>query len=167
MTNPVTTEAVWNAIEKELFAVLGMVTGEGQSRTVGIVYQVHQRKLYIGTGFDTWKARHISENPHVSLTIPIPKRIPFLPWISIPQATITCHGTAKVIPSGEAEPDLLRLVFREAAKDQDLLKIYCLIEVVPKGDFITYGIGIPLLKMRNPDEARGRALVLETSPNEN
>lgn len=166
MTNPVTTETVWNAIEKELFAVLGMVTVDDQSRTVGIVYQVQHRKLYIGTGIDTWKARHISKNPHVSLTIPIPKRIPFLPWIRIPQATISFPGTAKVIPSDKADPDLLRLVFREAVNDQDLLETYCLIEVVPGGDFITYGIGIPLLKMRNPHEARGRASVMESPTNQ-
>jgi hypothetical protein len=35
----------------------------------------------------------------------------------------------------------------------------CLIEVTPVKDFITYGIGIPMMKMRDPDQARGRAPV--------
>lgn len=45
MTNPATTEIVWNAIEKELFAVLGMVTPDQEARTVGIVYIVNDKKF--------------------------------------------------------------------------------------------------------------------------
>jgi hypothetical protein len=33
------------------------------------------------------------------------------------------------------------------------------LEVEPKGEFVTYGVGIPLMQMRFPDEARGRAPV--------
>jgi hypothetical protein len=32
----------------------------------------------------------------------------------------------------------------------------CVIEVQPVGDFITYGVGIPLMTMRQPEKARGR-----------
>jgi hypothetical protein len=39
------------------------------------------------------------------------------------------------------------------------MKESCVIEVVPKGDFITYGVGISLMEMRNPELARGRAPV--------
>ena len=81
MTIQLATEQVWQAIEKELFAVIGMVTANNEARTVGIVYVVRDRKLYIGTGKNSWKASHIAENPHVSLTIPISKRILFLPWM--------------------------------------------------------------------------------------
>ena len=73
------SDKVWTAIKRELFAVLGMVTGNGKARTVGIVYTVQDKKLYIATGKDTWKARHVLKNPDVSITIPIPKRIPLLP----------------------------------------------------------------------------------------
>ena len=44
-----TTDQVWAEIEKNLFAVLGMVTAKNEARTTGIVYIVHERKLYIGT----------------------------------------------------------------------------------------------------------------------
>lgn len=159
MTNPATTEIVWKAIEKELFAVLGLVTGDQESRTVGIVYLLHDRKFYIGTGLKTWKVRHILENANVSLTIPIAKHIPFMPWIKIPQATISLTGIASVIPATEAPQELLRLVFRHKADDQEFIKDYCLIEVSPGGDFITYGIGIPLMQMRQPELSRGRASV--------
>jgi nitroimidazol reductase NimA-like FMN-containing flavoprotein (pyridoxamine 5'-phosphate oxidase superfamily) len=78
MTVQLTTEQVWQAIEKELFAVIGMATAQSEARTVGVVYVVRGRKLYIGTGKDTWKARHIAANPHISVTIPIARRIPFM-----------------------------------------------------------------------------------------
>ncbi len=159
MTNPATTDIVWKAINGELFAVLGMVTENQESRTVGIVYIVNDRKFYIGTGLKTWKARHIKKNPNVSLTIPIAKRIPIMPWIKIPQATITFAGTAKIIPGPDASLDLLRSVFRHLADDQVFMKDNCLIEVTPVGEFITYGVGIPLMQMREPEQSRGRAPV--------
>lgn len=159
MSITTTTEKVWDAINKELFAVLSMVTGEGESRSVGIVYIVQDQKLYIGTGTKSWKAKHIKNNKNVSMTIPIPKRIPLLPWIKIPQATISFSGTARVFPALGADGELLRAVYRHFADDQELLAENSLIEVTPQDDFITYGIGIPLMKMMKPELARGRAPV--------
>ena len=158
-----TTEQVWQEIEDELFAVIGMVTAKHEARTVGIVYVVRDRKLYIGTGKDTWKARHIAGNPHVSMTIPIAKRIPFLPWIKIPAATITFHGTARVLETAETPPDLLQAVFRQVADEEEMMADSCLIEVTPEKDFVTYGIGVSLMQMRHPEKARGRAPVGETA----
>ena len=45
---------------------------------------------------EAWKVRHITQNPHVSLTIPMHKRISFMPWIKIPAATITFSGSARI-----------------------------------------------------------------------
>lgn len=159
MGNPATTDIVWDAIKKELFAVLGMVTKESETRSTGIVYSVNDDKLYIGTGLESWKTHHIRVNPEVSITIPIPKRIPLIPWIKIPQATISFSGTARIILAVDAEHDILHSVYRHMADDQELMKKSCLIEVVPKGDFITYGVGISLMEMRDPELARGRAPV--------
>ena len=78
MTNQLSSEIVWQELQKELFAVLGMVTSRGEARTTGVVYIVHERKVYILTGEDTWKARHVRQNQYVSITVPIAKRIPFL-----------------------------------------------------------------------------------------
>ncbi|MEE8355932.1 MAG: pyridoxamine 5'-phosphate oxidase family protein [Anaerolineales bacterium] len=159
MGNPASTDIVWDVIEKEFFAVLGMVTKESETRSTGIVYTVNDNKLYIGTGLESWKTHHIRLNPEVSITIPIPKRIPLIPWIKIPQATISFSGTARIIPAVEAEHDILHSVYRHMADDQELMKESCLIEVIPKGDFLTYGVGISLMEMRNPELARGRAPV--------
>ncbi len=159
MTLQLSSEQVWQVIEKEMFAVIGMVTAKQEARTVGVVYVTRGGKLYIGTGKDTWKARHISGNPHVSVTIPIAKRIPFMPWMKIPAATITFTGAARVLPAAATPVDLLRAVFRGMVEDEARVAAFCLIEVTPQKEFITYGVGIPLMQMRDPEKARGRAPV--------
>jgi len=45
MANPIDPTLVWTEITKNLFAVIGMVTTRGESRTSGIVYIVHKRKF--------------------------------------------------------------------------------------------------------------------------
>jgi len=159
MTDQLTTDEVWQTIENEVFAVLGMVTAKGEARTVGIVYVVRDRKLYIGTDQDAWKVRHVATNPHVSLTIPIAKRIPLVPWVKIPAATITFCGTARILPARETLPEILAAVFRGMAEDEERVANSCLIEVTPEKDFITYGVGVSLMQMRDPQIARGRAAV--------
>lgn len=153
------SEQVWQAIENELFAVIGMVTPDHEARTVGVVYVVRGRKLYVITGKETWKARHISANPYVSVTIPIAKRIPIMPWVKIPAATITFSGIARVFSAQEASPALLQAILRQKADDAEMVADSCLIEITPEKEFITYGIGIPLMQMREPEKARGRAPV--------
>ena len=82
-----------------------MVTSKGEARTIGIVYIVHKNKIYVSTSKESWKARHVQRNPHVSMTVPIAKRIPLLPWIKIPAATITFSGNAKVLEPEELEEE--------------------------------------------------------------
>jgi len=157
MTLELTTELVWNELEKELFAVLGMVTAKGEARTAGIVYIVRDRVLYIATGGETWKARHIRENSHVSVTIPIAKRIPILSWIKIPAATITFSGVATVLEAERVDKDILHGLLRGLETNKEMLETMCVIVVKPIGDFITYGVGIPLMAMRDTEKASGRA----------
>ena len=95
-----TPEQVWTEIDKNMFAVLGMVTARQEARTAGIVYMTRDHTLYIGSAKDAWKVKHVSANPNVSLTVAIPKSIPFMPWIKIPAATITFQGTATVLTEG-------------------------------------------------------------------
>ena len=159
MAQQLTSQQVWTEIGKELFAVLGMVTAKGEARTMGIVYIVHDKKLYVSTKRDSWPTRHTQNNPHVSMTIPIAKRIPFMPWIKIPQATITFSGTAKVLDPKNVENEILHALFRGLESNSEELANMSVLEIEPKGEFITYGIGIPLIKMSDPKMARGRAPV--------
>ena len=152
-------EQIWQEIENGLFGVLGMVTARNEARTVGIVYIVRGRRLYIASDRDAWKVKHIARNPHVSVTIPIHKAVPLMPWFKIPAATITFPGVARVLELDDVPPELIRTIFRGIADSQELMAGSCLIEVEPVGDFVTYGVGVPLMKMRHPEQARGRAPV--------
>jgi uncharacterized pyridoxamine 5'-phosphate oxidase family protein len=157
------SKQVWDELKKEIFAVLGMVNGKGQARTVGIVYAVHDQKIYIATGRDAWKARHTRKNPHVSITVPIAKRIPFLPWIKIPAATITFAGKAEVLAPDKVDKEVLFSLLRGLAEDEERLATMCVIEIEPVGDFITYGVGVRMMEMRDTTKACGRAPVAKTN----
>ena len=154
-----TSAQVWREIEKQIFAVLGMVTPNNQARTVGIVYIVHQRKLYIGSQETAWKTRHIAQNPHVSMTVTIAKRIPFLPWIKIPAATITFSGVAKIFKPEDVSEEIIQALFRGMETTPQDSPPFMVIEVTPEKKFITYGVGVSLLEMRDPVKARGRVTV--------
>ena len=122
----IVSNLVWKEIEKRSFAVLSYVNPKGQARSAGIVYVVIDRVLYVRVAKASWKAKHILLNPHVALNVTISKRVPFIPWIKIPDATIADN---------------------------------CMLEIRPSGDFVTYGVGVSLLDMRDPEKARGRAPV--------
>lgn len=159
MSLHLTPDQVWREIDRHLFAVLGMVTSRGEARTVGVVYVVADHKLYIATQNAAWKVKHIATNPHVSLTITIAKRIPLMPWVEIPAATISFAGLASVLEHREVAPEIMHKLYRGVVKDAAALAASCVIEVVPQGEFLTYGVGVPLMEMRFPDKARGRAAV--------
>jgi hypothetical protein len=159
MSIQLSSEQVWNELEKEMFGVLGMVTAKGKARTVGIVYIVHNRKLYISSGKDAWKVRHVENNRHVSITVPIAKRIPVMPWVKIPAATITFSGEGRVLEPEEVGQEILHALLRGLESDKERLASTRIIEVEPSGDFVTYGVGVSLMTMRHPEKSRGRATV--------
>lgn len=152
----ITAEQVWTELAKQLFAVLGMVTANGEPRTVGVVYVMHDHKLFIGTDKNAWKVRHIVQNPHVSITVPIAKRVPLMPWIKVPAATITFSGAASIFTLDEIEPKLAEALFHGLQNKSDLRDTSRIIEVTPVGDCITYGVGVSLMGMRDTVNARGR-----------
>lgn len=108
----ITTAQVWDEIEEQLFAVLAMVSASGEARSVGIVYIVRNRRLYIGTDASAWKVRHVQRNSNVSMTIPIHRSIPLLPWIKIPAATITFSGVASVHEPSTVDSQIVQNLFR-------------------------------------------------------
>jgi len=155
----VTTDQVWDGIEAQVFGVIGMVSARNEARTAGIVYAVHDHKLYVGTAASEWKTRHIAQNPHVSMTIPITKRIPFVPWIKIPAATITFSGMARVLEADQAPAEMVEALHAGLSNDPDDTSQTVIVELTPQGDFVTYGFGVSLQTMRDTELARGRAPV--------
>lgn len=158
MAAPITRDLVWKEIEKRLFAVLSYVNPKGEARSAGVVYVARNQRLYIGTGAGSWKAKHIGRNPNVALNVTIPKRIPFLPWIKIPQATIAFSGKATVFEAADVEREILKALMGRKVDDPRRVAM-CFIEVEPTGHFATYGVGVSLLDMQNKEKARGRVAV--------
>lgn len=159
MPAPISTALVWSEISRRCFAVLSYVTPRAEARSAGVVYVVRDERLYIRTDTDSWKARHIRLNPSVALNVTIPKRVPFMPWIRIPEATIAFGGTARVIDGDTADADLAQALARATGHEVESLAGICFIEVTPAGHFATYGVGVSLLDMRHPAKARGRVAV--------
>lgn len=152
-----TTEQVWEAIDRAIFGVLAFVNRDGHPRTTGVCYTVDARSLYVSTSKDMWKVRHIAANPNVSMTVTIPKRIPFLPFIEVPAATITFRGEAKILNVDDIPASVFARLPLGKETDPSVLDRAAIIRVVPRGEFVTYGIGMPITQMRRHEEAHGRA----------
>ena len=159
MAAPVTTDSVWRALSAHTFAVLAWVTPQGQARSAGVIYLVKGRKLIIGTESTSWKARHMRGNPHVSMTVVSRRRIFFLPWIALPDATITFHGRARIIEPADIDRRVLHDLEKGMAPDPERNANTCFIEVKPEGHFLTYGIDVPATAMGDPQKAMGRVAV--------
>lgn len=153
------SDLVWREIEKRSFAVLSYVNPKGRARSAGIVYVAIDRVLYVRAAKDSWKAKHILLNPHVALNVTIAKRVPFMPWIKIPAATIAFGGTARVLPMSDLDSKLLETLTGRLIEQHGTIADNCIIEIRPTGHFATYGVGVSLLDMRDPQKASGRAPV--------
>jgi general stress protein 26 len=151
-----TTETVWNALDENIFGVLAFTNKAGEPRSAGIVYVVDGRSLLISTGRDSWKVRHITRQPRVSMTVAIPKRVPFLPFIKVPAATVTFRGDAEVLDVEELPKETTQRLFKSSRLDDDMIDTVQVIRVVPRGEFLTYGIGMPVTQMADHERATAR-----------
>jgi hypothetical protein len=75
--------------------------------------------------------------------------------VPIPPATISFAGTATVHAPDSSEAralvkDLASLIPAERRASA------CIVEIAPEGAFVTYGVGVPLMRMRDPAAARAR-----------
>jgi hypothetical protein len=155
-----TSEQVWYALAKASFAVLGYVTPSGEPRSSGVVYKTVGRRLCVAVAPDSWKARHLSASGRVAVTVPV-RRGGILSLVApLPPATISFHAAAIVHPAGspQARSLLKELGSRIPAARQ---ASGCIIEVVPEGEFLTYALGVPLRKMRDPAAAQARVPVTQ------
>lgn len=155
MALPATADEIWPYIEKWPFAVVGFVTPGGEPRAAGVMYKVKDRELYVVTGPDTWKAKHIKATPNVVVTVTV-QRLP-IRIRQAPPAVITFPGDATVVPIGEVDADLQADLLRGVDHMEDEM---CVIRIRPTGRFVTYGIGVPLMKMRNPEASIARVPVV-------
>ncbi|ACQ78451.1 pyridoxamine 5'-phosphate oxidase-related protein FMN-binding [Beutenbergia cavernae DSM 12333] len=152
-----TTDAVWRVLAKQNFMVIGMISARGQARTVGVMPLVLERTLWFTTNTQEWHAKHLAANPEVSVTVAIPKRVPFVPWIKIPAATITFSGVAEILPAAQMPREAREKLVRGLELGGDERGALIGVGVRPTSDFVTYGVGVSVLGMRDTEKARGRA----------
>lgn len=162
-TTPVsqlTSEQVWRALAKASFAVVSYATPDGAPRSSGVVYAVVGRRLYVAVAPDGWKARHIPASGRVAVTVPVRRGgLLALLW-PIPPATISFHATAIVHLAGSPEIRTLPKAL-EALMPPERRATSTVIEIIPEGHFVTYGVGVSLMQMRSPAAARARLPVRE------
>ena len=145
----VSSALVWRSLAKASFAVISHVTSAGEPRSSGVVYAIVDRRMYVAVAPDGWKARHIATGQEVAVTVPV-RRGGLLSLLApIPPATITFHTRAMVHPAGSVDPGSvskeLEKILPEARRATS-----CVLELVPEGRFLTYGIGVSLMDMRDP-----------------
>jgi hypothetical protein len=119
------------------------------------MYAVAAGRLYVVVAPDGWKARHMAADGRVAVTVPVRRGGPLSLVAPIPPATISFHGRATVHPPGSAPDRLAALIPAERRAAGSV------VEIVPEGEFVLYGIGVPLMRMRDPDVSRARVPVGE------
>src|SRR5512132_2246425 len=153
MAARLTTEQIWHQLAKGSFAVLSHVTPAGEPRSSGVLYTTIGRRLYIATAPDSWKARHVAARGRVAVTVPV-RRGGLLSLVApIPPATVSFHATAIVHPAGAPQ---VRPLLKELGSliPVERRTSACIIEILPEGAFLTYGLGVPLRRLRDPAAAR-------------
>ena len=153
-----TGEQVWRALHGASFAVLGYVTPSGSPRSSGVLYTTLGRRLYVAVAPGSWKAKHVAESGAVSVTVPV-RRGGILSLVApIPPATISFHAAAIVHPAGSPTARALMEELGSLVPAERRASA-CIIEIVPEGRFLTYGLGVTLREMRDPVAATARVSV--------
>jgi Pyridoxamine 5'-phosphate oxidase len=152
------TDLVWRALERASFAVVSHVTPAGEPRSSGVVYSVVDRRLYVAVASDSWKARHIAATGRVAVTVPVRRGAILALLFPIPPATVSFHGSASVYPATSPEARAARARMSRLLP-AERRQTACIVEIRPEGEFLTYGIGVPLMRMSVPAVARGRVPV--------
>jgi hypothetical protein len=140
---------IWRQLERSSFAVISHTTPAGEPRSSGVVYAAAGQRLYVVVAGDSWKARHIAADGRVAMTVPVRRGGLLALLAPIPPATISFPGTAIV----HADPDALPAALARLLP-AERRQVSTVIEIEPHGRFVTYGICVPLLRMRYPAAAR-------------
>ncbi len=158
-----TSEKVWHALAKTSFAILGYVTPSGEPRSSGVVYKTVGRRMYVAVAPDSWKAKQVAASGRVAVTVPVRRGGILSLVLPIPPATISFHGTAIVYPAGSPK---VRALLKELGSllPAERRNSAQLIEILPEGEFLTYALGVPLRKMRDPAASQMRVGVSYVAP---
>lgn len=140
-------------IKKNMWLVLSTVGKEEQPHSSIIMYQSDGYDIYFETSENSLKARNIRDNNKISVTIPFRKNF-FHKIIPAPPAELHFKAIAEFISKDDEKArEIMKkiLKYEEQAGVQDG-SVW--IKIVPSNIISTFGVGVKLLDMRNPEKAR-------------
>ena len=154
-----TTQQVWSTLARQPFLVVAMVNRAGEGRSVGVSPAVDGDDVWFAASETDWKVAHLRHQPEVSVTVPV-RRGGLLALVApIPPATITFRATAQVLPADAAPEAVRRKLLRGLSEPEAGRGGHVMVRLTPHGDFVTYGVGVPLRTMLDTEAARGRVPV--------
>jgi len=148
MSSAVDSERVWRHISAGSFAVLSHVTSGFEPRSSGVSYATVGRRLYVAVAPDSWKARQVADGQLVSLVVPVRRGGLLSALLPIPPATIAFRARARVRPMGSIDITVLPAPLVRALRALGYAS-NSILELAPEGRFLTYGIGVSILAMRD------------------
>ncbi len=138
---------------KKNWLVLGTVDDKNVPHSSVVVYQSDGHVIYCMTGKNTLKARNIRVNSKVSVTLPFRKN--FLHKIvPAPPAELHFTAEAEIKPFDDEEARNIFSKYLKYQENIDNQEENIWIKITPSSKIVTYGVGIPLFKMRKPEKAR-------------
>ncbi|TFG02429.1 MAG: pyridoxamine 5'-phosphate oxidase family protein [Promethearchaeota archaeon] len=146
---------VKHSIKKQNWLVLSSVSSNGIPYSSVLVYQSDGNVIICQTGTNTLKANNIRANNTVAVTIPIRKNF-FHKLIPAPPAEIHFTTKAEILPKEDEEARTIFSKFLKHSEMVDLPQENIWIKIQIPNKVTTYGIGVPLFKMRDPNKARNK-----------
>ena len=146
------TNEVWRDIGKQSFAVLSHLDDAGEPRSSGVVYALVDHRIFVAVAPDSSKGRHLKTGDRVSITVPVRRGGLLSLLFPIPPATISFHASVTMHPAGSITRSVLPDKLQRLLPDADGSPM-CILELAPEGRFLTYGVGVSLMDMRNPEIA--------------
>ena len=146
-------QKVRKLIVANMWLVLATVDENNIPYSSVMVYQSNGDLIICQTGENTLKANNIRKNKHIAATIPIRKNF-FHKLIPAPPAELHFTTTAEIRPRDDEEAREIYSNYLKHSDKAELPQDYIWISIKVPDKITTYGIAVPLLKMRKPLEAR-------------
>jgi hypothetical protein len=139
-------------IKSNMWMVISTVDEKSHPHSSIVVYQSDGEILIFQTGIHTIKAKSIQNNNVISVTIPFRKN--FLhKLIPAPPAELHFTGKAEILPYDDIHARKIFSRFLKYSEDVEYPQDSIWVKIVPSNIISTYGVGVRLLAMKNPNKA--------------
>ena len=145
-------QEVRKVIRKNNWLVLSTVNEKNQPHSSVIMYQSDGNVLYFMTGLNTLKSKDMQKNNKVAITIPFRKGF-FHKLIPAPPAELHFKAIAESVPTDNEEAAKMLAKFLKYSENAGVDDDSIWYKLTPSNLISTFGVGVSLLNMRNPEKA--------------